>query len=159
MNALETLPVGMQKKIAISGECWEWQGAINNRGYGSVTNGKGGSMLAHRKAYELAVGSIPTGLEIDHLCRNTRCVNPCHLEPVTRAENARRRSEAQTHCHRGHPLSGENLRLHKRESGYARECRTCGIDTTRAHYARKKGEPVRPKARPTYTALLDSFTG
>ena len=39
----------------------------------------------------LAVGPIPDGREIDHLCRNHRCVNPDHLEPVTHLENMRRR--------------------------------------------------------------------
>ena len=76
--------------------CWIWQGALV-RGYGSFQTGAaGGSVLAHRYAYELLVEPIPLGLTIDHLCRNTRCVNPSHLEPVTLAENIRRASQARS---------------------------------------------------------------
>lgn len=45
----------------------------------------------HRVAWQAYRGEIPDGLEVDHLCRNTRCINPYHLEPVPRAENLRRR--------------------------------------------------------------------
>jgi hypothetical protein len=74
-----------------SGDCWLWTGALDRDGYGRVTvNGQGGKM-AHRIAYELAVGPIPEGLTLDHsVCGVTRCVNPAHMEPVTNAENARR---------------------------------------------------------------------
>ena len=91
MTALADLPANMQTKIAIVGDCWEWTGSRNPKGYGSVTNGRGGSMLAHRKAYQETVGEIPDGMQLDHLCKNTSCVNPAHLEPVTNAENMRRR--------------------------------------------------------------------
>jgi hypothetical protein len=47
-------------------------------------------MGAHRFAYLEFVGPIPDGLVLDHLCRNKKCVNPDHLEPVTNAENLRR---------------------------------------------------------------------
>jgi hypothetical protein len=50
---------------------------------------------AHRWMYEQKIGPIPKGLVIDHLCRNTRCVNPDHLEPVTRGENTRRGAKAK----------------------------------------------------------------
>jgi hypothetical protein len=46
--------------------------------------------MAHRVAYEQFVGTVPDGLELDHLCENKACVNPGHLEPVTRSENVRR---------------------------------------------------------------------
>jgi len=69
--------------------CWEWQGCLDRYGYGRVTIG-GAVTAAYRMAYEAHVGPIPNGLEIDHLCRNPRCVNPEHLEPVTAAENLRR---------------------------------------------------------------------
>lgn len=73
-------------------ECWPWIGSTNQEGYGHIR--KGGKYSAnlgvHRVAYELLVGPIPDGLEIDHLCRNTRCVNPAHLEPVSSMVNAQR---------------------------------------------------------------------
>lgn len=69
--------------------CWEWAKSVTSGGYGSVcVNAK--TSLAHRVFYERLVGPIPEGCEIDHLCRNRRCVNPDHLEAVPRSENLRR---------------------------------------------------------------------
>lgn len=90
------LPGRMSAKVKVHpiSECWTWTGARNPKGYGSVADGRGGSMLAHRKAYEHLVGPIPEGLTIDHLCLNKSCVNPAHMEPVTRAENNSRQGWA-----------------------------------------------------------------
>lgn len=70
-------------------ECWPWQGEINAEGYGRLAK-RFRFELAHRATYELLVGPIPSGLDIDHLCFNRRCVNPKHMEPVTRGVNAAR---------------------------------------------------------------------
>src|SRR5687768_579642 len=68
--------------------CWEWQGyCFKQCGYGKFTVGKTGTTYAHVWAYRLFVGPVPAGLELDHLCRNRRCVNPEHLEPVTHQVN------------------------------------------------------------------------
>ena len=69
--------------------CWEWTGGRSSAGYGYITAG-GRKQPVHRVVYELLVGPIPEGLALDHLCRNVRCVNPDHLEPVTWRENVRR---------------------------------------------------------------------
>jgi len=69
--------------------CWNWNRYRDRDGYGS-TRTDGSLLLAHRAVYERLVGPIPEGLELDHLCFNTSCVNPAHLEPVTGAENLRR---------------------------------------------------------------------
>lgn len=71
--------------------CWNWTGALA-KGYGRI-NHAGSTYAAHRWSYEHHVGPIPEGLDIDHLCENTRCVNPDHLEPVTGPENTRRYHE------------------------------------------------------------------
>lgn len=74
--------------------CWIWQPKSGNHGYAQLTrriDGQVTAFLVHRLSYEAFVGSIPDGLEIDHLCCVTKCVNPTHLEPVTQAENIRRR--------------------------------------------------------------------
>jgi len=78
----------VSKKIDATGFCWLWRGALQD-GYGSqIIDGK--SWAAHRLVYTLLVGEVPTGLDLDHLCRVRHCVNPDHLEPVTRGENLRR---------------------------------------------------------------------
>lgn len=83
-------------KFTVGDGCWIWHGGTTRRenGYGRFKlNGK--KYTAHRFLYELLVGPIPPGHELDHLCRVTRCVRPSHLEPVTHAENVRRGNEAR----------------------------------------------------------------
>lgn len=75
--------------------CWLWSGEINSSGYGRISQGNNHCgarvrYLAHRVSYELHKGAIPKGMDLDHLCRVRLCVNPAHLEPVTRSENNRR---------------------------------------------------------------------
>jgi hypothetical protein len=81
-------------KVDKTETCWLWVGAIGTGGYGNFYISSVGrrirSVRAHRWAYEHLVGSIPDGLDLDHLCRNRACVNPAHLEPVTRRVNLRR---------------------------------------------------------------------
>ncbi len=78
--------------------CWRWRGKMGGNGRPYL-----GQHLAYRVAYELYVGPIPEGMEIDHLCGNGQCVNPGHLEPVTSAENKRRMSLMRPpYCNRGH---------------------------------------------------------
>jgi hypothetical protein len=82
------------KVNAILGQCWEWSATMEKSGYGRF-RGQDGMVLAHRYAYEWMRGPIPPGLTLDHTCRNTRCVNPAHLEPVTALENYQRYVEAR----------------------------------------------------------------
>lgn len=138
-------------QIDATGPCWLWLGKSRrgrNRQYGGVKfNGK--TYAAHRFVYELLVGPIPDGLTLDHLCRVPLCVNPDHLEPVTQIENMKRGvvrkypgkpNLRKTHCPRGHPYSGENLRITKR--GY-RCCRTCENAACLARYHERKRHAAR----------------
>jgi hypothetical protein len=107
-------------------DCWIWNGATS-AGYGHFHFGDT-HVLAHRWSYEQAIGTIPNGLQLDHLCRTPACVNPDHLEPVTLAENVLRgislsaKNARKTHCKHGHELTPENTYV--RPSGF-RNCRAC----------------------------------
>lgn len=74
-------------KVQPTGFCWEWIASLKPNGYGQFSPRPGRVAYAHRYAYELLVGPIPTGADLDHLCRNRRCVNPDHLDPVDRRTN------------------------------------------------------------------------
>jgi len=127
--------------------CWNWIGHIIRKGYGYFHfNNKDG--LAHRFAYKYWKGEIPTGLELDHLCNNKKCVNPSHLEVVTHVENMRRaiipkgiysKEGKKTHCPQGHEYNEKNTFY--RKSG--RHCKIC----TKIHNNRKKLQNIIPLIR------------
>ena len=104
-------------------DCWEWTASRLPKGYGQFGVAKGHQVYAHRFAYELVVGPIPTGLHIDHLCNNKSCCNPAHLEPVTPRENTRRWAATITHCKNGHEYTLENT-YRRRDTG-GRQCKEC----------------------------------
>lgn len=116
--------------------CWTWTGAKHGSGYG-VIYARGKDWLAHRFSYELAFGTIPPGLQIDHTCHNDtdcaggktclhrQCVNPAHLEAVEPRENRSRSHlymSKRTHCPRGHEYTPENTRVNSLGS---RGCIAC----------------------------------
>lgn len=74
--------------------CWLWRGALTGAGYGAIWI-DGRTLPAHRIVFAEVRGPIPAGLFLDHLCRNKRCVNPSHLEPVSPATNTRRGNVAK----------------------------------------------------------------
>lgn len=110
------------------GPCWQWTGALNSWGYSAFWH-DGATAGAHRAAYKMFVGPIPESYEIDHLCFNIICVNPGHLEAVTRSVNMRRRRRP-THCKNGHPFDETNTRRTKQ--GWM-QCRICRNEYNRIY--------------------------
>lgn len=149
------LPERIQSKIRVDHEtgCWEWTASRHRQGYGSI-KWRGRTRIAHRIVYQLLVGPVPAGLVTDHLCRNTCCVNPAHLEPVTPRENlvrgdapqmARERQLSKTHCPHGHEYTDENTR-HYNGKRFCRACDRARNQTPgRRQYERDRGR--RRKAR------------
>jgi hypothetical protein len=135
--------------------CWLWLASISNNGYGQITSGyvldgDRRTRWAHRVSYETFVGRIPEGLDLDHLCRVRSCINPQHLEPVTRSENSLRGigwttggaewNRRKTHCHKGHPYSGSNLYICPTRG--TRACKICQRDNVRRNRARVRSNFV-----------------
>ena len=118
--------------------CWEWTKTLNPLGYGRMAVGSradGTRRLTtpHRASYEAFVGPIPDGADLDHLCRNKRCVNPAHLEPVTHSENLRRHYATVTTCPHGHAYDEANT---YRDTSGKRRCRACMRERQRIRRSR-----------------------
>lgn len=110
-----------ETRFVVTPGCWLWMAATNG-GYGAY-----GRTTAHRASYEIYVGPIPDGMQVDHLCRVRSCVNPSHLEPVTRIENVRRHYSLIVSCNQGHEFTPENTYVYR---GH-RCCRKCNAAAAR----------------------------
>lgn len=126
------------------GSCWLWTAGLDTHGYGHI-NVDGHLVLAHRYAYEAEVHVIPAKLELDHLCRVHACVNPQHLEPVTRAVNVQRgvegrRAERGGTCVNGHPWVTENIYVWP--DGKRTSCRLCVAGYQARYRERTRGSPT-----------------
>lgn len=159
--------------------CWLWNRATDAKGYATM-HLQGKDHRAHRLAYELFVGPIPSGLEIEHAChgrdvscfagsdcQHRRCCRPDHLVPVDHATNIRSgRSWSihglKTHCPQGHPYDGTNTRfMPQPNGGMSRACRTCAREKRRVQRARQRQarhtpQQPAPEAAPTRVITVDS---
>lgn len=148
MSASSTTEQRLWAKVTIAGsnECWIWNGAKCRLGYGRIwvgdAFGKPRCRGAHEIAWESKYGPVPNGKELDHLCRNSSCVNPAHLEPVTHRENLLRspffrfKNHVDQVCSKGHKLTPENtLTIKNRKTGVVtRRCRICHREIMQRHY-------------------------
>lgn len=149
----------MTKIVILPNGCWEWQACVDGGGY-SMTAHEGKTRRAHIVSYLLTKGPIPEGLQLDHTChrppicmggktcRHRRCINPDHLEAVTKDENGRRGNHniakffacghafqrAKTHCPKGHEYSSENTA--RRCGDQSRRCKQCDRDYANARNRR-----------------------
>lgn len=147
------LPDLMREKIELrpcpvadlDGDCWFWTRAVTSKGYGSFSH-DGRIWSTHKLAYELLVGTVPEGLQLDHLCRVKRCCNPQHLEAVTGKVNCERTEAAtKSRCKRGHALAGPNVRLKsKSRGGKQRECVLCASEIARRQCDRLRTGQRKP---------------
>lgn len=133
-------------KVDKTDTCWNWTSTISN-GYGAMTlrigDNRSRQFTAHRIAYEWLRHPIPNGMVVDHICRNTRCVNPSHLEVVTHVVNTMRgispfaTKARQTHCHKGHEFTPENTYVASNGTRHCNECRRL----------RQRVDPTQPEGR------------
>lgn len=128
------------------GPCWTINKVPFKNRYQYVSINKK-RQLAHRAAYQLVHGEIPKGLELDHLCRNTECLNPSHLEAVTHRVNSLRAPnfignyhKTKTHCRNGHEYSGDNLFINVNGG---RECKICTTAAKNRWYQRQKEKAAK----------------
>lgn len=135
------LPPRFWSKVSVDGNgCWMWTASVRG-GYACYRIGGAGTPCrgGHIHAYEILIGQVGEGLELDHLCRHPLCVNPAHLEPVTPTVNKLRSDSPwamnarKTHCPRGHEYDVVSVVDGRKQ----RKCRQCLAINTRNYRARK----------------------
>ncbi len=138
----------MRPNFAINAEsgCWLWRGCLDSDGYARCSAGP-----AHRAMFRAWFGPIAPGAEIHHTCEVRACVNPYHLQALSRKEHmkllpggplaSRLHYETQkTHCPKGHPYLPENTYYKRTKLGkIQRYCRECGRKQCKDYYLHKKG--------------------
>lgn len=131
--------------------CILWTGAAKPNGYGTFRDAFG-PIQAHRYAYRRANGreSLIAGMDVDHLCHRPACVNPAHLELVTRSENMRRTRRCQREtCANGHPWTDATT-VYRKNGG--KQCRVCMNDARRRYAGKVKAD--RPPTHETEIAAV-----
>ena len=141
------VPETILRRIFVAEDgCHLWLGGTSDKGYGKVTLSRK-PWRVHRLMWHLVGNDLPDyapgGLQLDHVCLNTSCCNPAHLQVVDQRENMARAAALRTHCAKGHELSDDNTRTHR---GY-RECRIC-VEAA-----------LHPRIRPTTCPRGHSYDG
>lgn len=121
--------------------CWEWQGAKDASGYGRFNSSAG--HYAHRFAHFYFIGKIPSGLEVDHKCRNRSCQNPFHLQAVTHQKNKALARNVKTECIRGHAYNEQNTHFTRRGDRICKTCRYEAIKRWRENHPEEAREVYR----------------
>lgn len=155
MKHFDELPERVKAKIdRHPGGCWLWTGQIDGCGYGRIQVDDR-PREAHRTVFAMLAGPIPAGLSIDHVCHNAdvecpggkqcmhrRCVNPEHLEAISKEENYQRAKQSRRRCRNGHERTPENTGLRVGSKGYVvRVCHTCRRVRSAARRAVATGTP------------------
>lgn len=112
--------------------CMEWTGATKNGGYGVIRQpGTTRDHRVYRLVYQVYVGEVAEGIELHHVCGNKRCVNPDHLEELTRLEHV------DAHRARLCPNGHDEWRYETDSQGYShRYCAICKRARVNARYHR-----------------------
>jgi len=108
--------------------CWEYKGALSH-GYGRISVPPCKNAAVHRVVYQSLVGTLPARIELDHLCKNTRCCNPAHLEPKTHSVHMKKNKKDR--CINGHLRTAENT-IYLRNG--KRKCLICKRIQEKARY-------------------------
>jgi hypothetical protein len=142
----------------VENECWSWIGNCHQAGYGVFVI-SGAPYLSHRLSYDHFWGPIPEGMELHHNCGTKLCVNPRHLEPISKSDHAKgelNKRYCRTHCANGHLLSAENIYWYHRKIAnrtlLSRKCKICLRERHKrnsqsydcVHRAIRSGELMRP---------------
>ncbi len=134
---------GFSNRIRVADDCWIWLGAKLPQGYGAWRRPGHTTRRAHLLVWRILVGPVPDGLELDHLCRVTACVNPAHMEAVTHRENMRRSVMASHARHSELCRPGRHLltpsTTYEAPNG-DRYCRECKRETNRRAYWKRRTE-------------------
>jgi len=133
---IDSLAPALRSRLEIDATgCWLWTGKLTPMGYGTGTGG-----LAHRTVWKVLVGPIDRRTELHHKCHVRLCVNPGHLQPVTRKEHQQLPREMRPSCPAGHEFTPENTWI--RKSG-SRVCRACKAARQRRFYRARNPEQER----------------
>jgi len=140
----------VDKSAGVDG-CWPWTGYVTTKGYG-LQRIAGKYKAVHRVIYQIVNGPLDDSLVMDHLCRNRRCCNPAHLEPVTSQENTLRGvgitavNAKRTHCKNGHQFTPENTHFYKTPQG-GRHCKKCNSLNMISYRAKKRAAKLNAADR------------